>query len=338
MTEDMAMAEKEWGDMTDEEKQADVDALVEEAQAKERAESVPDDEPEETKLPEDSGAGDETPADADAAEETEPQGSDETPDEDESEWLDDSTRGFATSMGLTEEDLESLTSREDLDRVLRIIDRKAFEAGKAAMGKPPEAPLKQEPEKPKEDVLTDLEKFKIGDDFDPGAAEPINKFVEAAAAEIRSLRSDLAGLLQQREQEAADSIRRQALESLHTLGHKELFGEPGKQPTREQAKNIARAIDAHLIHAAGLFAMGRQAAPTPDFLKTAVRMEFGDQISKTEQRLRIEKLKKQSARRTGGVSSKTLQGRKSGQSMFEAIKEDPDIDKLFNELVSERSG
>ena len=34
-------------------------------------------------------------------------------------------------MGLSEEELSSFGSRDELDRALRIIDRKAFEAAKA---------------------------------------------------------------------------------------------------------------------------------------------------------------------------------------------------------------
>jgi hypothetical protein len=355
----------DWGKMTLEERQADVDALVKEAQATEepgdsKSPAPPD--PDQSETNETPGDGDETPADADAVEEDESRESDKSPDEDEVEeepgpdWRDGETRDFASTMGLTDEDLESLSSREELDRVLRIIDRQAFKAGQAALDNadaadppknpPPPPPPKQEPEKPpSDDVFGDLADFKLGDQFDEDAAKPVNSFVERTAgfakdtaAELRALRAEVANLVQQRQAEAVESIRRQAMESLHTLGHTDLFGEPGKPPTMENMVNINKAIDAHMIHAAGLLSMGRQSAPTPEFLKAAVRREFGDQIAKNEQRQRTRKLKKQSAKITGGLSSKTIADRKPGQSTLEAVNSDPEIDKLFNDLVSGQSG
>jgi hypothetical protein len=361
--------ESDWGAMTPEQREADVDqALGELQEARDEAAGVasakPEEKPEETKqTTETTGKGEETPAVTDAAaddgddsEEEEGseagQGEGEDGEGSESDWLDAETRDFATTMGLTEEDLATLSSREDLDRVVRIIDRKAFETGRQLLAgdgqgggaERKEPPEKKEPpaarkETPGEtgDLLADLAKFKLAEDFDEAAAKPINAFVEAASTEIRNLRNEIAGFKQEREQEAAADVQRRALDSLHSLGHKELFGESGKPPTKEQAANIAKAIEEHYVHANGLFAMGRQAAPTPAFLRAAVRRAFGDQIFKQEQQQRIEKLKKQSQKRTGGGASKPLPRRKSKDTLEELVT-DPDIDKRFNELVSERSG
>lgn len=326
----------DWGKMTPEERQADVDTLVEEQGEPETPEA------EKTEDTDTTDDGDEIPADADAAGE-----SDESPDEDEvaDDWLDGETRDFASTMGLTEEDLKSFSSREELDRVVRIINRKAFETGKAALKKASDAgapviPPEQEPKKPAaSDVFDDLTGFKFGDQFDDDVAKPHNDFVEAIVADLRSVRADIAGLLQQRQEEQASGLHRQAVQSLHSLGYKELFGEPGKPPTKLEAENIKKAVYAHTVHAAGLLTMGwDEVEPSPKFMDIAAHMEFGDQISKHAQRQRIEKLKKQSARITGGLSSKTSTGRKPGQSPLEAVNTDPEIDKIFNQLVSERSG
>jgi len=247
-------------------------------------------------------------------------------------------------MGLTDEDLQEFSSREEFDRVLKILDRNVIAAGKVALEEEkapaPETPVVPPPDTPPatDDVFGDLSKFKLGDEFAEDVAKPINDFMEAVASRMRGVTKDMAGILQQQEQAAVDSVYQQAVASLHTLGHKDLFGEPGKPPTQSQAANIEKAIDAHLVHAAVLSARNRPAPPTPEFLRAAVRMEFGDQISKNEQRQRTERLKKQSAKRTGGLPSRTIAGSKPSGSLVDRVKADPEIDKLFNDLVSEQSG
>jgi len=335
----------DWGKMTPEEREADVDALVKEAtEPKSEAEEEP--EPK-TETP---GDGDETPADADAVEEEgdeTPSGEGEAEDEEEeapADWLDDEVRGLASTMGLTNDDLEGLSSRDEFDRVLRILDRNVVAAGKAAKVASAEEeappPAEEPPETPPKaaGAMEDLSKFKIGEEFDPEVAKPLNDFMEAVGAELGGVTKALAGLLDQQKQAAADTVYRQAVESLHTLGHADLFGEPGKPATDAQTANINKAIDAHLIHAQVLAAKNKSAPPTPEFLKAAVRMEFGDQIFKKEQRQRTEKLKKQSARRSGGMPSKTVERPNPNLELVDRIKSDPELDKLFNDLVSERSG
>ena len=344
--------ESDWGKMTAEEREADVDALVKEAREPESdTEPEPDTADAANESPD---AGDETPADDDAVEEGEAHDSDEpsdegkVEDEPEAKWLDGDVRSLAATMGLTDEDLQDFSSREELDRVLKILDRNVIATGKAALGEeqaPALAPAPAlakapapEPAPETDGVLGDLSKFKLGEEFDADVAKPVNDFVEAVAEQIRGVTEGLAGLLQQQEQVAADNVYRLAVESLHALGHKDLFGESGKPPTQAQTANIEKAIDAHLVHAAVLFARDRPAPPTPEFLRAAVRMEFGDQIIKNEQRQHTEKLRKQSARRTGGLSSKTAGLPKPKMSLVEEIQADPEIEDLFNKLTSENSG
>lgn len=242
------------------------------------------------------------------------------------DWLDEETRDFAKQLGVTDEDLEGFKSREDLDRVLRILDRKAYEAGKEAQALKAKAQAEQfaglygkqqvpgesrqrESAKREEpgDVFEDLAKFKLGDEYDREAAAPVNAFIDAAASEIRRLRSELSEFREARRADEAVVLRNRALESLHSLGHADLFGKPGEKLTREQEANIEKAMEAHFIHANGLIALGRQPAPTPEFLKVAVRMAFGDELSKTEQRRLTDRLRKQSARRSGGPPAKGAQ-------------------------------
>ena len=350
-----------WGKRTAKERKADVDAAVAEIEGRQEDKPKPVSAPEPDPVPvvEDTTKtpipGDETPAEDDAAEVPETEGEDEeaVPGKPvEQDWRDQETRDFASMMGLSDEDLADFGSREELDRALRIIDRKAFEAGKAAHtpAAEPEKPKVQQLEKPKEgpqatdDSLDDLSRFILkstehGGEFDPEAVKPLNAFIEATANTIRQLRSELGAFRQGHQRQAAAEIRQRAVNALHSLGNADLFGKPGEKPTKEQSANVERALDAHFVHARGLLAQGRQVAPTPAFLKAAVNLEFGDQLLKQQKQQQIEKLKKQSARRTGGTAGKRLPSpppdNETSQEASRRIAADPEILAAWRKATQE---
>ena len=327
----------EWAGMSDEQKKSDVDKGVQEARENyAEAEGYVQEKDETTEQP---VADEETPVADDAAPEEE-EGEGEAVET--AEWLDDDTREFASTMGLTDEELVEFGSRAELDRALRIIDRRAFEAGKAAQQPtPPPVMEKQAPVPPPAkpgDTFADLTQFKLGDEWDEAAAAPINKFVEATTTAMKNMQDRLAQFEQRDQASALENLRQKAVTSLHSLGNTELFGKPDEKPTREQIANIEKAIDAHFTHARGLISAGRQAAPTPAFLKAAVNLAFGDQLSQQQQRKLTEKLRKQSARRTGGSTSKIVSKQRSDQSKLDEVLSDPEIDSRFKSLVAERNG
>lgn len=346
--------EPEWKSMSEEDKKESVreirenlDAAREAAYSPElqtavAAESEPASEPEKT-TNKTTVKGDETPAVDDAA------ASDTTGDEGDegADWLDQDTRDFATTIGLTSDELDEFESREELERALRIIDRKAFEAGKAstaAADKPASEPTPKPAAKPadasKDDPWADVSRFKLptGEgEFDEAAARPFNEFVDVAGETIRALRQELAGIRQHRASEDAQRIRSEAVKSIHSLGHADLFGKPGEKLTAEQTANLEKALDAHFTHARGLIASGRNVAPTPAFLKAAVNSAFGDQIQKTEQRRMVDRMRKQSARRTGGSTGKGIAPpAATNKPKWEQVREK--VNPLYRDLVSEGNG
>ncbi|MCE5269511.1 MAG: hypothetical protein LLG00_16670 [Planctomycetaceae bacterium] len=363
--------ESEWGKMTPDERAQEVEEGVAaareayEARAVGTGEYVPPVEDTERKPAEDDAddetqdipeADDETPVGDDAADAGDTaKGEGEKGDPEPAAWLDDETRDLADAMGLTDDDLAEFGSREELERALRIIDRRAFEAGKAqatqtadgqgsATTDPSQAAEKPGASKAKQasgdpgDPFADLSQFKLGETFDEEAAAPINRFIETAVGTIRDLQTRLGRFEAERQRQAVADVRRRALDSLHAMGNTELFGKPGAKPTKEQAANIEKALDAHFTHARGLIAQGRKVAPTPAFLKAAVHLAFGDQLSQQQQRQLSEKLRNQSARRMGGGAAKALPRARGARATADEVREDPDLDKLFNDLVAENRG
>lgn len=360
MAETATMNSSEWGSMTAEQREAEIDSGFAEMAASRAADTalLQQDTETTTTADDDTQVDDsDTTVVADATTTNTTAGSDATPAADDAaagaspaakaagdaSWLTPEDRDTATAYGLDGDFLAALPTRDVFDRVLMAIDRKAFEAGKGpqqvadAVGatnadkQPETATAAASPGDP----FADLAPFKMDENaVDDVAAKPFNSFVETAAATIRQMQAEIAGLRQIDGQRAFNELRDTALTALHSLGNTELFGKPGETPTKEQAANIDKALDAHFTHAQGLLATGRQAAPTPQFLKAAVHLAFGDQLTQQQQRQLTERLKKQSRQRMGGGASKPL----PPAARTANIQDDPEIDELFNNLVAERSG
>jgi hypothetical protein len=317
IAEATAQAEvSDWDRMTPEERKADIDAIPSEPSGEQETEPAETSDERardsagrftETKTP---AAGDETPADDDAA-----QAADAATGEGDGEghdtgadWLDAETRNFATTMGLTDEDLAGFSSREGLEHALRVIDRKAFEAAKASQAKAGDGQQQQQAQASQQqqagDPLASLEAFALDNELGAEDAPKILEAIRSVTSELKEGRAFRLAVQQREQQQAVQSIRQRALESLHSLGHVDLFGKPGETPTKAQMANIEKAIESHFTHARGLIALGRNVAPTPAFLKSAVYAAFGEEITKHEKQQLTDKLRKQSSRRTGGPGAK----------------------------------
>ena len=347
-SEPSVYAQSEWDKQTPAERTAHVQKIGEAMEAKDTARREAEQTPlaaEKTKTPETPVASEEIPADDDAV-----KTADEVGGEDEFEsWIDDSVKDFVDAMGLklSDEELASFSSREELDRALRIIDRKAFEeAGKPAESSSPakEKPAAPAPVESANDPFADLAKFKLKaatDDetgFDPEAIKPLNEFVDATAAAVKRLEAKLASYEQAQQQTAVQNLRTKAIESLHALGHKDLFGEPGKALTKEQSANIEKALDAHVTHARGVLSRGGKPVPSTEFLRSAVNLAFGDQIVSAEKRRQADKIRKSAARRTGGGTPKhdaPQEGQKPGESEYQYLKRiEPDVSAIAQRVAA----
>ena len=332
-----ASQESDWGSMSKAEKKADVNKAYEAVKAK-YAEAVDDlDDDSLPPAPETPAPGEETPAADDAA----PAASAQDEEVDRS-WLDADTQDLATALGLTDADLAEFGSKAELDRALRLIDRKAFEAGKAAQQPPPAKPADQPPAQTPaaqrtEDALAKLKAFKLDEELGSDDAPKLQEAISAITAELEDFRAWRDGIRKTEGQRAFQDLRTKATNALHSLGHVDLFGKPGEAPTKEQAANVEKALDAHFTHARGLIASGRNAAPTPAFLKAAVGLVFADQLVNSTKQQQIAKLKAQSARRTGGGTTKpTPAEAPSGETTRQSarrIAADPEVQAAWRKLA-----
>jgi hypothetical protein len=313
----------EWSAMPEEDRTAAVAAMAKEIEAESAAKPPEDTKPEPTKTPDTKTPvpGDDTPAADDAAKvEKEAKGEVEGEEADAEDWtesLDQNSRDYFKTMGVSDEMLSEFDSREDLDRHLRIFNRQAYEKGKTAStqesGQPapepkavaqPKVEATPPPTATSGDPFADLSQFKLGEEVDEEAFKPFSRFVEAAVARDRQKTAEIGDL----KNGVAEIFRFFTAQQIATiqqigLGHLQAFnptryGKPGEGLTKEQAANIEKVLHSktgtHFVHAKGLDASGIKPEPSLELLKAADHLAFGEQNLKQERKRITDKLRKQS--------------------------------------------
>lgn len=338
------VSEAKWEEMSESEQ----DALVEEVQASrmgDEEEGAEKAELEETEHVEDSGGADETPGAADAGHEEEAAEGDEKVEgskEAQADWHDDAeTFDIAKRMGISEEDFLEIQSREELDRVMRAIDRKAYDSAKASQqqaaaptpAKSPAATAEQQPP----DVMVEVEKL-FGDKFDDDTkktlADAMRLIHGRQEQELKSLRDGMAQFQQAEQQRVVNELNRKIDAAMHDLKNPDRYGKPGEKPTRQQAANQEKFRRELLFHGSVHESQGRNLSPA-ELSRYADATAFLDDNKREAQRQYDERLKKQSHRITGGTSKrglpKPVPEDKAGRK--KAILDDPEIEAEFQRAV-----
>ena len=283
---------------------------------------------------------DEIPASGSAAQ----SGGDESAEEEipGQSWLDDAFVAEAAALGISEDELQGFTSREEADRALTLFDRAAMKAGRAvqagAQGEPPPSapakpvvPAAQTPTPPKApaqssaqtgDPWEDLTPFKLDDQLGADDAPVISRFIETTAATIRDLRSRLDRYENGERARQVQAVERQFDSFVDSLDMPELFGESGKltKEAFETRKQLFLASDAYLR---GLNSQGRQAQLSKSLVERAARVEFADHFSKQQRKQLTRKITKQSGLRMNVGS---------GRATDKAPDLEDQMQQLYNEL------
>jgi hypothetical protein len=252
----------------------------------------------------------------------------ETGDESEAqEWLTDDVKAEAAAYGLEASELSDFTSREELDRALRLFDKTALEAGRKAMAESDSAPVrdekgkfvKKETEVPKEETPQDG-RYKVSLSPDLYDEEIIGEFTR-----MRDHYESRLEVLESHFAEQSASAEEQRFDSLvDSLGHADLFGATGKESDKEleRRKDLNVAVKAQMI---GLERLGRPAEMSPQLISRVANMVFGEELGKKRLKQQTSKISKQSQLRQGGSPTKPLPPR-----------DDPrdEADRLYKELAS----
>lgn len=244
------------------------------------------------------------------------------------EWLTDDVKAEAAAYGLEESELADFTSREELDRALRLFDKTALEAGRKAMAESEVTPARDEKGKfVKKDETQAGEtaeetprdgRYEVSLDKDVYDEEIISEFTRMRdhyESRLEVLESHFAEQGAIAEEQRFDSF-------IDSLGHADLFGTTGKESEKEleRRKDLNVAVKAQMI---GLAKLGRPAEMTQQLISRVANMAFGEELGKKLLKQQTSKISKQSQLRQGGSPVRPL-----------PVRDDPrdEADRLYKEL------
>ena len=214
------------------------------------------------------------------------------------DWFDDDLKAELAAYGISEQELEDFTSREEVDRALRLFDKQALESGRKALA---EKPTKQRDEQgrfAKSETQEEVSKegqFEITlskDVYDDGLIDQLTQLRDHYESRLSALESRLMDSDAQAEEAAFDSM-------VDTLGHADLFGKTGHESPKEleRRKELLLAFKAQQI---GLERFGRNVTMNSTLLGRMARMVFAEEISKKDLKNLTRKISKQANGRQGG--------------------------------------
>lgn len=246
------------------------------------------------------------------------------------EWMTDDVIAEASAYGIDESELADFTSREELNRALRLFDKQALEAGRKALAESEEKEgstrnekgqfvKKEEPkaEQPKESAPKDG-RYQVSlstDLYDEEIIGEFSRLVDHYESRFSALESFINEQRASAEEQRFDSF-------VDSLGHADLFGTTGKESEKElqRRSDLVVAVKAQMI---GLANLGRPTQMTKELVSRVANMVFGDELGKKRLKQQTRKIARQSDGRLGGSPTKPLSPR-----------DDPRVeaDRLYREL------
>jgi hypothetical protein len=218
-------------------------------------------------------------------------------------WLTDKVKAEASAYGLDDTDLAEFSSREELDRALRLLGKTAFQEGqKAVVEDKDQVDRNEKGQFVKKEETTEKEKsYKVLLDKDRYDDEIVNEFERMRdyyESRLQSLESSLQAISTKAEELEFDSY-------VDALGHPELFGKTGKETEEElgRRKELLVAVKAQII---GLERLGRPVKFSDQLVNRVANMVFADELNKKRLKQQTQKVFKMSNLRQGGSPVKPL--------------------------------
>jgi len=243
------------------------------------------------------------------------------------DWLDDDLKGEVAAYGIEESELADFASREELERALRLLDKRALESGRKALAetdKPEEGEsdrnekgqFKKKPEPEAKPVREGQYEIALSKDvYDEALVDEFTKLRDHYETRLEALESRFHEADARAEEKHFDSL-------VDSLGHTDLFG----KSDGEDAKQLQRRKDLHVAVKAqmlGLAQLGRPTDLSELLVSRVARMVFADDLSKKELKNHTRKITRQSNGRQGG-----------GVTRPQDPREDPRdaADRLYKEM------
>jgi hypothetical protein len=240
-------------------------------------------------------------------------------------WVNDKVIAEVAAYGIDESDLSDFASREELDKALKLLDKKAFEAGRKALADSDEGSTRNEKgqfskkEAKQEDAAgKDSNRYEVSlskDLYDDEIVDEFTRLRDHYESRLSVLEARFADVNAQAEEQQFDSY-------VDQLGFSDLFGKTGSESDEEleRRRELHVAVKAQLI---GLERLGRPAELNDKLVGRVANMVFADEITKKRLKQQTKKVSRQSQLRQGGSPTRP-----------QPPREDPreEADRLYREL------
>ncbi|TXH09916.1 MAG: hypothetical protein E6R03_16015 [Hyphomicrobiaceae bacterium] len=222
------------------------------------------------------------------------------------EWLSDDVKAEAAAYGIDESELADFASREELDRALRLFDKRALEAGQKVLAEGGQARnekgqfvKKEEPKADQAKEATPKEgRYEVGLNPDLYDEEIVSEFTR-----LRDhYESRFEALEAHFKQSAVIAEEKQFDNEIDKLDMPKLFGVTGKETAEELQRREDVLAQAKVLQA-GLEYYGRN-VPLETLVARAAPMVFASEFDKQKLKQQTRKISKQSDSRLGGSPTK----------------------------------
>lgn len=240
---------------------------------------------------------------------------DETSEPEGQEWLDDKLKAEVAAYGIDEKEIAEFTSREELDRALRLFDRKALDAGRKALAESeegkvrdekgrflPKTPAKAEAKAEEKEIPATDGRYEITlkkEDFDDRLVDELTRLRDHYESRFQSLEA-LASRLDQMDAKAEEDRFDAAVDS---LSMPKLFGKTGSESADElqRRSDLMVQVKAQQI---GLRQLTGRDVALDALVARVAPMVFSEEFDKQKLKSRTRKISQQSNARQGGVATR----------------------------------
>lgn len=243
-------------------------------------------------------------------------------------WLNDDVKAEAAAYGIDEDDLSDFASREELEKVFRLFDKKALDAGRKAMVEGEDGKTRNEKgqfvKDSEAEVEEPVETKKVGDRYEVALSkelyddEIVNEFTRMRdhyESRLERLESRLVDQDAKREESQFDGF-------IDSLGHADIFGKTGNESKEElkRRQDLHVAVKAQMI---GLEKLGHKVEFDDKLVARVANMVFAEELGKKRLKQHTQKVSRQNQLRQGGSPTKA-----------QPLSEDPraEFDRLYKEL------
>lgn len=237
--------------------------------------------------------------------------------EDERAWLDDSLKAEVSAYGIDEKELADFTSREEVERAMRMFDRTALEAGRKAMKEQDETPQRDEKGKftknePEPTIKEGRYEIALDKDvYDEGLVAELTRMRDHYEERIATLETRFAEADSRAEEERFDNL-------VDTLGHADLFGKSGKETTKELERRQNLFVQVKALQV-GLQQLGRPVEFDQSLVNRVAKMVFAEEFVKKELKSRTRKIADQANGRMGGGATRSSDPKETLREEFRRI-------------------